>query len=398
MEELKTNKKRIHSIDFLRGCIIMLMTLDHTRDYFQQLPFAPLDLDQTTPLIFMTRWITHLCAPIFIFLSGISIYFSTKRKTSKKSQSLFLLTRGLWLIIIELFLINFAWRFNIHFNWITLGVLWVIGVCMILMAAFIWFSKEVLLAIALLLLIGHNLFDYLEVFPNLMYKANEWDLVNIIYSILHYRSIYEFSSTFHLSVLYPVIPWISVMILGFLLGGFFHQDISSRKRRKAFLLFAFIGIGLFTFLRITSIYGDHNLVEPDKYTGIYYLFDILDCTKYPPSLCYLLITLSIGFIVLALSEGIKGKVSYPIIVFGRVPFFFYMIHIYIIHGIALVLSTLLFDNTVEKNFLGISKSFTFETGYIYLITLGILLLIWPLCYAFNKYKTKNVHLKWLSYF
>src|SRR5260221_10362056 len=209
--------KRISSIDLLRGLIMVIMALDHTRGYFHAGVFVndPTDLHKTTVVLFFTRWITHFCAPVFMLLSGVSAFISGRKKT-KKELSLFLLSRGLWLIFLGLTVLNFAWFFDIHFSYISLQVIWALGVCMLFLSGLIYLPEKTIAVIGFILIAGHNLLDNFHVPGN--------SPAAFIWSVLHERGHFTFYNT-TINVMYPVIPWIGVMALGYCLGKIFNSSV-----------------------------------------------------------------------------------------------------------------------------------------------------------------------------
>ena len=215
---------RIKSIDVLRGLIMIIMALDHTRDYFNAdaFLFDPLDLSKTTVPIFFTRWITHFCAPIFILLAGTSAFISGQRKTKKQLAS-FLVKRGLWLIFLELTVVNFAWFFNIHFTFFLLAVIWALGICMICLAGIIFLPRKAILWLGIILVAGHNLLD------NIHFPGN--NLMDYFWSFLHEQNYFQIGNHGVLFA-YPLIPWVGVMALGYCMGELFSNNYDPVKRRK----------------------------------------------------------------------------------------------------------------------------------------------------------------------
>ncbi|HET9432040.1 MAG TPA: heparan-alpha-glucosaminide N-acetyltransferase domain-containing protein, partial [Chitinophagaceae bacterium] len=243
-QQLTANSKRIESIDILRGIIMVIMVLDHVRDYFHadSLRFSPEDFSQTTSYIFFTRWITHFCAPVFVFLAGTSAFLSGQRKT-KRQLSMFLLTRGLWLIIVELIIVNFAWSFNFKLPFISLGVIWVIGISMIVLAAVIHLQFKLGLVLGLVLVFGHNLLD------NIHFDGSLW-------SVLHEPKIFQIDETHYLRITYPLLPWIGIMILGYCFGRLYTRDFTTERRKRWLLIMGTGAIAMFIFVRLINIYGD----------------------------------------------------------------------------------------------------------------------------------------------
>jgi len=386
------NKNRIESIDLLKGIVMVIMALDHTRDYFHSAAylFNPTDATQSTLPIFFSRWITHFCAPTFSFLAGLSAYMVGKRK-SPKELSVFLLKRGIWLVFIELTVVTFAWQFDPLFRINGFAVIAVLGFSMILLAGLIHLPKMVLWIFSVVLIFGHNLLDSVH-FPG-----------NFLWSCLHEAGIFYVLGGIKFYIDYPIIPWVGIMSLGYCFGTLYDTSFDAAKRRKMLNIIGFSAIALFVILRWSNIYGD-----PVKWVnidgGARTLMSFLQISKYPPSLLYTLITLGGAFIFLANSEKLKGSLVNFFSTFGRVPFFYYIIHIYLIHLIAMLFAELsgfgwqlmvLPDWILESPGL---KGYGFSLGVVYLVWIGVILALYPLCKKFDNYKSKHKEKSWLSYF
>ncbi|HSN48810.1 MAG TPA: heparan-alpha-glucosaminide N-acetyltransferase domain-containing protein, partial [Flavobacterium sp.] len=360
-------KTRIQSIDFLKGLVMIIMALDHVRDYFHYSAFYfdPTDPTQSTLPIFFTRFITHFCAPIFCFLAGTSAFMIGKRK-SKYELSSFLLKRGLWLVFIEMTVVNFAWYFDIYFKSPGLLVIWSLGISMIVLAALIHFPRTVILLFSLLLIFGHNLLDTIH------YDGS------VLWAILHEFNVFQLTDDVEFVVGYPIIPWIAVMSLGYYFGAFYDNSFDQNKRKKLFNLIGFSAIFIFVILRYSNLYGDPVLYK-DYETTAKDLISFFNPSKYPPSLLYLLMTLGGAFLFLANSEKLKGKVVDFFSTFGRVPFFYYILHLYFIHLLALLFaefsgfgwnSMILEDWMTEVPAL---KGFGFSLWVVYAVWIGVIL-------------------------
>lgn len=381
---------RIQSIDLLRGVVIIIMALDHVRDYFHadSLRFAPGDLAQTTPFIFFTRWITHFCAPVFVFLAGTSVFLSGQRKT-KRQMSKFLVTRGLWLIILELTVVNFAWSFNIKLPFIGVGVIWVTGISMIVLAAIIHLRFKLGLVLGLILVCGHNLLD------NIHFDGFIW-------SVLHEPKIFRIDESHMLRVTYPVLPWIGIMILGYCFGRLYTNDFTVENRKKWLLIIGSGAIALFILIRAINIYGD-PVAWSNQSSVAFTLLSFLNTTKYPPSLLYILMTLGPAMLFLAFTERMPGGLALGIIHFGRVPMFFYILHLYLIHFIAMFAAEFSGFNWADmilqrRTWIDPQlKGYGFSLGITYLIWVGIILLLYPLCKRYDRYKSAHKEKWWLSY-
>lgn len=393
MTTIPSSNQRISSIDLVKGLAMLIMALDHARDYVHAPAFLfdTADPTQTTLAIFFTRWVTHFCAPAFSFLAGMSAYMVGKRK-SKSELSGFLLKRGLWLVIIELTLVNFGWLFDLNHGTILLQVIWSLGISMIVLAGLVYLHRNIVLVFSLILIFGHNLLDGIR-FDD-----------SILWALTHNLNIFILSENLMLVVGYPIIPWIAVMALGYCLGSYYDSSIDPTKRKKTFNLIGISAILLFVLLRGYNIYGDPNDFEQFG-TLSKNLVSFLNPTKYPPSLLFLLMTLGGTFVLLANSEKWKGKAVDFVCTFGRVPFFFYIIHIYLIHLIAIGLAALT-GFSWEKNMVlaawGIIENpipgYGFPLWVVYAVWISVILLLYPICKKFDRYKQGNKEKWWLSYF
>lgn len=384
-------KNRISSVDLLKGLAMVVMALDHTRDYLHAPGFLydPGDPRYSSLPIFFTRFITHFCAPAFSFLAGLSAFMVGKRKT-KKELSAFLLKRGLWLLVMELTIVNFGWYFDLHFRNIDLLVIWSLGISMIALAGLLHLPKRALLWFCCALIFGHNLLDHLH-FKN-----------NIVWSMLHEEQVYRISSMYQLYVGYPVLPWIAVMGLGYYFGAFYQPTFDGAKRRRLFNTIGFAALLLFILLRITNGYGDQRIFVHDI-SLTKSIISFFNPTKYPPSLLYLLMTLGTVFIFLANSEKLKGKAVTFFSIFGRVPFFYYILHLYLIHGIAMLFAELSgfgwqhYILTAWTDGNPDLKGYGFRLWVVYAVWIVVIVLLFPLCKRFDVYKQSHKEKWWLSY-
>lgn len=386
------SQTRINSIDLLRGIVMIIMALDHTRDYFHapSLLDDPLNLQTTTPALFFTRWITHICAPTFVFLSGTSAYLQSLRKT-KKDLSLFLLTRGLWLIFIEVVVMTFGLTFDIGFHIIILQVIWMFGICMVIMSAVIWLPFNVIFALGLLIVVGHNSLDYLE--------GNQRNF-SIGYSLLHVQSPHVIGNRM-LMIFYPFLPWVGTMMLGYCFGKYYHSDVVNRNRKSIILGVALIIF--FIILRWTNIYGNPLEWQPQR-NLLYTFFSFVNVQKYPPSLLYLSVTIGISLIILGLIGNVKSKFADAITVYGRVPLFYYIIHFYVLHLLTAAMYLMRGHSFEEglKGVDGVPFKFTqpgegFGLMGVYIVWLLVVILLYPLCKWFADYKRHQHQKWWLSY-
>lgn len=393
---MTSDKKRILSIDILRGIIMALMALDHTRDYFHLYAATddPTNLTTTTPILFFTRFITHYCAPTFVFLSGISIYLQSLRK-SKTELAVFLLTRGLWLVLMELTFVNFGWSFNIHFNFVFLQVIWAIGWSMVFLAALIQLPYWGVVFTGAAITVLHNLTDlYVPENDSLKTAAN--------FLIMTDFSLYEVLGIKVMSA-YAILPWTGIMLLGYGAGRWFNQDLYTPLKRHNYLVYSgLLLITLFVLLRLLNSYGDPAPWVAMK-TNTYTLLSYLNVTKYPPSLMYTCITLGPSLLALSVIEDQPFTwFSKAMNTLGRVPFFYYLIHIYVIH---LLCTAVYFVqgftweqlDTIPQMFaFRPRENFGFGLGYVYLIWIAVVVICYFPCRWYDRYK--STHKKWwLSY-
>lgn len=388
-------KNRVESIDVLRGIVMIIMALDHVRDFFHVGAFQadPLDPATTTPWLYFTRWVTHLCAPTFVFLAGTSSYLVGLRKT-KGALSSFLIKRGLWLILIEVLVITLALTFNPLYNLLVLQVIWAIGISMVILGLLVRLPWTVILMIGLVIVGGHNLLDYPEAARNRQ-LGFWWDLVHGARF-----SFYPYATNRVVAIIYPFLPWTGLMLLGYCAGRLFAPGFDPARRRKWLLLMALGLISLFLVLRLVNSYGDPvPWTKQDTFLKTWYAF--FNVNKYPPSLMYTSITIGIAMIGLVLLENVTNRVTEFAQVFGRVPFFYYVIHFFLIHTltvIAFYLSGYGANDIVSRQtpFLFRPVAFGFPLWVVYLVWIAIIGLLYPLCKRYNYYKSTHRHW-WLSY-
>jgi uncharacterized membrane protein len=387
---------RIESIDFLRGIIMILMVLDHVRDYFHINAFlySPTDLSQTSAPLFLTRWVTHFCAPIFIFLSGASAYLSGLKKT-RRELSFFLFSRGISLIVLELTVINFAWTFYPFFHIIILQVIWVIAISMMVLSILIFLPLRWILYLGLLMIFTHNLLDAVPM-PDLLPGR-------LVLSILHKQNMLGIGDR-KLLIVYPLIPWIGVMAVGYCLGSLYRPGFDPLLRKKWLIRMGWGAISFFILLRLTNLYGDPSPWSTQK-NALFSFLSFINTTKYPSSLLYNLMTLGPALLFLAYAEkpvntGIVRRIS----VFGRVPLFFYILHIYLVHLLAMlgaVATGFKWSDMVLRNFFISTpqlKGYGFDIVIVYMVWILIVLILFPLCKKFDRYKRNHASSWWLRYF
>lgn len=328
----RVSGERKPSIDALRGLVMVLMALDHARDYFGPTPFWPSDVELTTPTWFGVRWVTHFCAPVFVFLAGTAAWYKG-RKVGTRALSRWLVLRGLWLILVEIFLNSPIWFAT---AWGTIGVLlqvqvlWAIGISMICLGGLCRLPRGWAAAVAVLLIAGHNLLDGIGVPP-----VGSRSALDILWALLHVPINLPIPGVGMFAIGYPALPWIGVLAAGWWFGEWFE----TRARRARSLLVAGFGLtAAFVLLRWANVYGDLYPYETSERGPIFTFLSFLDCTKYPPSLCYLLMTLGPALMVLALFERVPAAWLRHLLVFGRVPMFFYLLHVALLNAGASLLT------------------------------------------------------------
>lgn len=390
-----TEKPRIASIDIMRGIVMVIMALDHTRDFYHAdvALFDPTDLTKTNPLLFFTRLITHFCAPTFVFLSGISAYISRQRK-SPKELSLFLLTRGLWLIVLEFTVVRFGLVFNLYYDFIIFQVIWVIGASMVVLAALVSLPQKMILAIGLVLIFGHNLLDLIRLTPG--QPGHFW------WAVMQQAGFFPIGSERVCLAAYPLIPWLGIMLTGYGMGFLYDRKFDPAKRKKLLVNVGVFTILVFVLLRFSNWYGDPSLWSPQK-NSVFTLMSFINVTKYPVSLLYTLMTLGPVLILLAWMEDLKRNSLEPMRIIGRVPLFYYILHFYLIHFSSLCVYMIAtgtswseLDFHFSKGFGGIPPGAGYSLGWVYVAWISIVVALYPLCKWYHQYKSTH-HQWWLGY-
>lgn len=380
--------KRINSIDMLRGIIMIIMALDHTRDFFSNFYNDPTDLSVSSTPMFFTRWITHYCAPIFVFLSGVSAYLSLNKGKTTKEASWFLFTRGIWLIILELTVVRLGWQFNFDYSTIFVQVIWALGWSMIFLSLLVFLPMPLILSIGAVMVLLHNTLDTVH--------AADFGSNAIWWNIFH-----EFGNAplgaGRFMVIYPLVPWIGVMALGYCFGTLFRKPEAERNRW--FHIIGSSAIVLFIVLRYTNAYGDMRpwTVQPAWWRTV---LSFINCTKYPPSLLYLLMTIGPAILSLPLLERLSGVLARIFTVYGRVPMFYYLLHIYLIHGmaigVAMIMDLPLYYFTDTSMMFAPKPGWGFSLPMVYVFWLTAVGILYLPCKWFMNIKLN--HKKWwLSY-
>jgi len=397
---------RLSEIDMLRGLVIVLMALDHVRDYFHAGGFRsnPLDPETTTTLLYVTRWITHLCAPTFVFLAGLSAYLQARRGKTGAALSRFLLTRGLWLIFMEVTILSFGWSFGFPYPFF-LQVIWAIGWSMIALAALVLLPRIAVLSIGLAIVFGHNLLDPIT--------PEQFGGAALLWTFLHEGGpIFVGEQPIGLAA-YPILPWIGVMAVGYGAGPLFVKPAAERDRKLVLIGGAMLA--LFFLLRFTGVYGEPAIAAGtgnyvasggwrDHATFGAQAMAFLNVQKYPPSLLFLLVTLGVSALLLPLLARLRGSPAKILLAFGAVPFFFYVLHVYLVHVLAIAANAAMGRN-VGGLFDYLINAFTapekldglgFGLPGVYLGWLAVLVILYPACRWFAGVKARRKDW-WLSY-
>jgi uncharacterized membrane protein len=382
-------RARIESIDIVRGVIMIIMALDHVRDFFGVPGISPTDLDHTTVALFFTRWITHICAPVFFLLTGTGAYLSLIRK-SKGELSRFLFARGLWLIFLEVVVTRcFGWQFNFDYHLTMLIVLWALGWAMIVLSALVYLPASLVTTFGVAAIAGHNLLDSVQ-------------SSNPLWSILHRPGFIVNNPQYTVFVGYPLIPWIGVTAAGYGLGQLYRW---TSGRRKTLLLR--LGIGLstaFIVLRWINIYGDPVRWSRQKSLS-FTVLSFLNTNKYPPSLLFLLMTLGPAMLLLWAVDDKVPRLLQPALVVGKVPLFYYVLHIPLIHLLAIAVCYTryrhvywMFESPSVGQFpITPPPGWGFPLPVVYLVWSCVVLALYPFCRRFADLKQRRSN-TWLSYF
>jgi uncharacterized membrane protein len=372
---------------------MIIMALDHTRDFFHETAMTadPTDMETTTAPLFFTRWITHFCAPTFVLLSGMSAYLSSRNKSAKEASTFFI-KRGLWLVVVEITLVTFGLTFNPFFNFIILQVIWAIGVSMILLGIFSAISLRLTLVIGILLIVTHNALDYATV-PK---SGTASTLLNMFLTAR--GTIIPLNAQHIIGDFYAVLPWTGIMFVGFSMGSWFRKEFNPVKRLQLLRITGVAMIVGFIVLRFLKGYGDPGAWQSD---GQHTFLSFLNTNKYPPSLQYTFMTLGPAILLLSVAENIKNRVSQVITVYGRVPFFYYILHFYILHILLAIIFFL--DGHHSSEIANPASIFMFRPptfGYplpgVYLIWISVVASLYLPCRWFYKYKSTH-NQWWLRY-
>ena len=386
---------RVQSVDALRGLVMIIMVLDHTRDFVHSgaQSFFPEDLTRTTAAIFFTRWVTHICAPVFMFTAGLGAFLWLERGHAKRELARFLVIRGIWLIFLEVTVVRFSMTFNFDYSFVILEVIWALGWCMILLAGLAYLPLRVLAFLSIAMIALHNLCDGVN--------ASQFGKFSWVWVVLHQPGGIRLGSHVILPA-YSVVPWVAVMSAGFCFGRVLQLEAESR--RKWMLR---IGTALtlaFILIRALNLYGNPTRWVSQA-TPLFTMLSFLRVTKYPPSLDFLLMTLGPALLLLAWLERRQLASANPLLVFGRVPLFYFIVHLYAAHFVALVLAFMRYG---KAPFLvetlpalgGARDMFPPDLGHplwvVYAVWAAIVVMLYPVCSWFGRVKQRRTDW-WLRY-
>ncbi|MBC6698288.1 DUF1624 domain-containing protein [Hymenobacter puniceus] len=376
---------RVRALDVIRGLVMVIMALDHTRDFWGATLLRPEDVAHAPALLFLTRWVTHICAPTFVLLSGCSVYLYAQKRHNRAAVSRFLLARGLWLIVVEVTVLTFvlSWSYSLT----LLLVIWAIGTGFALLAGLLWLPRWLLIALTFVVLAGHNLV------PNLAPVT----AANAGWALLH-------NGPFVLPVLgqpvlvaYSVGPWLGVLLAGYLLGPWFQLPLPLRNRR---LRWAGVGLlGIFCMLRATNWYGDPTPWSVQPQGLLHTWLSFVNVTKSPPSLLFVCLTLGVALLLLSQAEKATSRLSDILRTFGQVPFFYYLLHFTLLSSAAWIWTTLEFDRAVNLAFAPASAwppAYSPSLARTYLVWAVVVVAMYGPCRWYQRFKQTHTHW-WLSY-
>ena len=382
-----SHARRIESIDLVRGLVMVLMALDHVRDHLHRGAFFydPTDLSRAGAALFLTRWVTHFCAPVFVFLAGTGTFLWARGK-SRGETSRYLLTRGLWLVVLELTVVNWEWQLGVKFDFIIGQVIWALGWSMVVLAALVHLPLIATVAFGGLLIVGHNLFDGVD--PTALGPfATLW-------RVLHVQGPIPWMSGHTFMVMYPLVPWIGVMAVGYAFGALY--DMPPATRRGSILAWGGLLTAAFVALRALDAYGDPGAWSPQP-DHLFTVLSFLNCQKYPPSLLFLLMTLGPSLLLLGALERGTPRLLRPLIVFGRVPLFYYLVHLFVIDALMVACAVMRYGSRTPEVFAkGPPPEFGFGLVVVYLLWVGVVAALYPLCRWYAGIKARS-HSRWLTY-
>lgn len=390
-------RARLDSVDVLRGVVMILMALDHTRDYFGNAAASPTDLATATAGLFLTRWVTHFCAPVFFLLTGTGAYLALGRR-SRAGLSRFLLTRGLWLVMLELTVMRALWQFNVDYRLTVLNVLWALGWSMVALSALVWLRVEVVSACGVAMIALHNLADAIP--------PHAFGALAPLWTVLHQPGPLLVTPRASVFLAYPLVPWIGVTAVGYGLGRVVTWPPG---RRRPFLFRTGVGLVLaFVLLRALNVYGDPRPWTAQR-SALFTALSFLNTTKYPPSLLFLLMTLGPALLVLRFLDGRidrePPRLLRPALTFGRVPLFYYLLHVMLLHVIAVAACAVRFGGvhwmfespSIDRFPVTQPPGWPLSLPWVYLVWGTVVVLAYPCCRWYAALKARRTD-AWLSYF
>jgi uncharacterized membrane protein len=379
-----SHRSRIAAIDVMRGLVMLLMLIDHVREkiYLHMQVSDPMDVDATAPELFFTRLAAHLCAPVFVFLTGLSAWlYANPAPGVARSPRGFLFKRGLLLIGLELTAVNFSWSGQFPPTTLWLQVIWAIGISMIVLAALVQLPRAVIAALGLAIVFGHNLLSPISIEPG-SFGYSAW-------TILHHRGFLIADGALKIKVTYPVLPWIGVILVGYAAGPLYARTVSAARRAQTLIVLGLACLSLLAVLRGFNIYGE-TLPWARGETAVRTVMSFLNFTKYPPSLSFLLLTLGVAFLLMAWFERLDNRATRALVVFGSAPMFFYLLHLYTLLVLYRLLLVIFGPNHGEL----------FGVADFYWVWVGAAVLAVALyfpCLAFTRYKRRTTQ-AWVRYF
>ena len=374
-----TGTRRLGSVDLLRGLVMVVMALDHVRDYFSSARFDPTDLTRTSAALFLTRFVTHLCAPVFVFLAGSSAFLSLTRGRSRGALARFLLVRGLWLVVLELTVVRFGWFFDLDYR-LTMGqVIWAIGWSMVVLAPLVWLPPELVGILGLLVVAGHGLFDGVH--------ASDAGRLGWLWAVLHSGEPIEPWPGYRFLPVYPLLPWMGVMAAGYGFGPLLTWPEPRRARALA-------GLGVLLTLVFFALRGVNGYGDPKPWIAesspLFTALSFVNCEKYPPSLDFLLMTLGPAIAALGLLPALAARGARPLVTFGRVPLFYYLIHIPFIHLLAMLVALARYGvEAMAIDEMNLPAGYGYGLGVVYGVWVLVVLSLYPLCRWYEQVKARH---------
>jgi len=372
---------RNEAIDWLRGVVMVLMALDHTRSFIG----PAVDLRTASPALYFTRWITHFCAPVFVLLAGMGAYLHGRRLPSTRALSRYLLTRGLWLALLEVTVVRAAWLAYIGPSVLVLQVIWVIGASMVVLAGLVWLPRVAIATFAVVVIAGHNLLDGV--------RADQLGSLRWLWLVLHEEGSVEPFPGARWLIIYPLVPWVAVMAAGYAIGPW--ALLPRAARRSAFLRAGLALVAGFLVLRATNLYGDPHAWGAGE-GWMRAALSFLDCEKYPPSLLFLAMTLGPALCLLAWMDRPLGPWAARLAVYGRVPLFYYVLHLFLIHLVAIILAWSTLGAAAALGHFVTSGGLGYPLPAVYALWVAVVLLLYPACRWFAAVKRRS-HAAWMSY-